>query len=169
MKKNDLNNILQNIAEDLDSNLQTLDMTEGGKTNTKQKKVIVKNIIQRLGKTPNKNIEKQLKSQKWLQSLVDDQLKIDNIHTFGNYFNDDYQNKLKRTPKKHRMLPPMTWISSDEPNIDKMVPTNKRKAINSAKKIFSNIIKNVPPESYKKFKIEYSPQDSLQLMDEDEF
>ena len=91
------------------------------------------------------------------------------MHTFGNYFNDDHQNKLKRTPKKHRMLPPMTWISSDEPNIDKMVPTNKRKAINSAKKIFSNIIKNVPPESYKKFKIEYSPQNSLQLMDEDEF
>ena len=169
IERNDLNNILQNIAEDLDSNLQTLDMTQSEETETRQKKLIVKNLILRLDKTPNKNIEKQLKSQKWLQSLVDDQLRIDNIHTFGNYTNDDYQNKLKRTPKKQRMLAPMTWMSSEEPSIDKIVPTNKRKAINSAKKIFSNIIKNVPPESYKKFKIEYSPQDSLQLMDEDEF
>ena len=96
IEKDDLNNILQNIAEDLDSNLQTLDMTQSEKTDTKQKKVIVKNIIQRLDKTPNKNIEKQLKSHKWLQSLVDDQLQIDNIHTFGNYFNDKHQKKIKK-------------------------------------------------------------------------
>ena len=134
IEKNDLNNILENIAEDLDSNLQTLDMTEGEKTDTKQKKVIVKNIIQRLDKTPNKNIEKQLKSQKWLQSLVDDQLRIDNIHTFGNYLNYNHQNKITKTPKKHRMLPPMTWISSEEPSIDKIVPTNKRRQLVLLKK-----------------------------------
>ena len=87
-ERKDLNNILENIAEDLDSNLQTLDMNESEKLDTKQKKVIVKNIIQRLDKTPNKNIEKQLKSQKWLQSLVDDQLRIDNMHTFGNYLSN---------------------------------------------------------------------------------
>ena len=168
IEKNDLNNILQNIAEDLDSNLQALDMIQGEETEMKQKKVIVKNIIQRLDKTPNKNIEKQLKSQKWLQLLVDDQLKIDNIHAFGNYFPEDYQNKIKKIPTKHRMLHPLTWVSSEEPNIDKLVPTNKRKAINSAKKVFSNIIKNVPPESYKKFKIEYNPHDSIHLMDQDE-
>ena len=63
----------------------------------------------------------------------------------------------------------MTWVESEEPSIDKLLPTNKRKAIHSAKKIFSNIIKNVPPESYKKFKIEYSPQEDLNLMDEDQF
>ena len=165
IEKDDLNNILQNIAEDLDSNLQTLDMTQSEKTDTKQKKVIVKNIIQRLDKTPNKNIEKQLKSHKWLQSLVDDQLQIDNIHTFGNYFNDKHQKKIKRTSKKHRMKHPLSWSSSEEPTIDKIMPTNKRKAINSAKKVFSNIIGNVPPETYKKFKIDYSPQTNLSLED----
>ena len=169
IEKNDLNNILKNIAEDIDSNLQTLDMTQGEQTETKQKKIIVKNIIQKLDKTPNKNIEKQLKSHKWLQSLVDDQLRFDNIHTFGNYFQENHQNKIKGTPTKKRRVTPMTWISSEEPSIDRMVPTNRRKAINSAKNLFSNIIGNVPPESYKKFKIEYSPQESLQVMDQDEF
>ena len=165
IEKDDLNNILQNIAEDLDSNLQTLDMTQSEKTDTKQKKVIVKNIIQRLDKTPNKNIEKQLKSHKWLQSLVDDQLQIDNVHTFGNYFNDKHQKKIKRTSKKQTMHHPLSWSSSEEPTIDKIMPTNKRKAINSAKKVFSNIIGNVPPETYKKFKIDYSPQTNLSLED----
>ena len=169
IEKNDLNNILQNIAEDLDSNLQTLDMTQSEKTDTKQKKVIVENIIQRLDKTPNKNIEKQLKTHKWLQSLVDDQLQIDTIHPFGNYFNEKYQRKSKKTYTRHKKAHPLNWSSSEEPTIDKIVPTNKRKALNSAKKIFSNIIGNVPPETYKKFKIEYNPQDSLTLEDQDEF
>ena len=71
------------------------------------------------------------------------------------------------TPKKRRRLTPMTWISSEKPSIDRMVPTNRRKAINSAKKLFNNIIGNVPPESYKKFNIEYSPQESLQIMDQE--
>ena len=169
IEKNDLNNILQNIAEDLDSNLQTLDMTQSEKTDTKQKKVIVENIIQRLDKTPNKNIEKQLKTHKWLQSLVDDQLQIDTIHPFGNYFNEKYQRKSKKTYTRHKKAHPLNWSSSEEPTIDKIVPTNKRKQLNSAKKIFSNIIGNVPPETYKKFKIEYNPQDSLTLEDQDEF
>ena len=169
IERGDLNNILENIAEDLDSNLQNLDMNESEKINTKQKKVIVKNIIQKLEKTPNKNIEKQLKSQKWLQSLVDDQLRIDNMHTFGNYLGNEHQNKFKNVTKRRKKIAPMTWIESEEPNIDKLLPTNKRKSIESAKKIFSNIIKNIPPESYKKFKIEYNPQEDLDLMDEDEF
>ena len=164
IEKDDLNNVLEKIAEDLDSNLQTLDMTKSEETDTKQKKIIVKNIIQRLDKTANKNIEKQLKSHKWLQSLVDSQLQIDNIHTFGHYFTDKYQKKIKK-PSKHRMQHPLSWSSSEDPTIDKMVPTNKRKAINSAKKIFSNIIGNVPPETYKKIKIDYSPQKSLNLED----
>ena len=60
----------------------------------KQKKVIVKNIIEKLDKTPNKNIQKQLESQKWLQSLVDDQLRIDNFFPFGNYAGDTHKNKF---------------------------------------------------------------------------
>lgn len=36
--KKDLNNILENIAEDLDANLETLDMNASEKQDTKQKK-----------------------------------------------------------------------------------------------------------------------------------
>ena len=63
----------------------------------------------------------------------------------------------------------MTWVESEEPDINTLLPTNKRQSVQSAKKNFSNIIKNVPPENYKKFKIEYSPQSNLVLDDEDEF
>ena len=41
------------------------------------------------------------------------------------------------------------------PSIYSLVPANKIKKIESAKNIFSNIIKNIHPESYKKFKIDY--------------
>ena len=41
------------------------------------------------------------------------------------------------------------------PSIYSLVPANKIKKIESGKNIFSNIIKNIPPESYKKFKIDY--------------
>ena len=40
-------------------------------------------------------------------------------------------------------------------SIYSLVPADKIKKIESGKNIFSNIIKNIPPESYKKFKIDY--------------
>ena len=40
-------------------------------------------------------------------------------------------------------------------SIYSLVPANKIKKIESGKNIFSNIIKNIPAESYKKFKIDY--------------
>ena len=172
IEKKELNNILQNIAEDLDSNLQTLDMTASEKQDTKQKKVIVKNITQKLDRTPNKNIQKQLESQKWLQSLVDDQLNIDNVLPFGNYTKDKQENKFKNDTKIKRMRQkssPMSWSSTEEPSINMLLPMDKRQSIQSAKKVFSNIIQNVPPENYKKFKIQYDPQNQLTFDDEDEF
>ena len=170
--KDDLNNILENIAEDLDSNLQTLDMNASERQDPKQKKVIVKNIIQKLDRTPNNCIQKQLQSQKWLQSLVDDQLRIDNFFPFGHYNEDPYNNKFKnvtKRKKRQQKSAPMAWTESEEPSINALLPKNKRQSIQSAKKIFSNIIKNVPPENYKKFKIDYTPQENLTLDDQDEF
>ena len=41
------------------------------------------------------------------------------------------------------------------PSIYSLVPANKIKKIESGKNIFSNIIKDIPAESYKKFKIDY--------------
>ena len=172
IEKDDLNKILENIAEDLDSNLQTLDMNASEKQDTKQKKVIVKNIIQKLNRTPNKQIQKQLESQKWLQSLVDDALRIDNFFPFGHYSGYVHDNKFKnvtKRKKRRQKIMPMTWVESEEPNVNALLPTDKRQSIQSAKKIFSNIIKNVPPENYKKFKIDYTPQENLTLDDQDEF
>ena len=170
--KKDLNNILENIAEDLDANLETLDMNASEKQDTKQKKVIVKNIIGKLDRTPNKSIQKQQESQKWLQSLVDDQLRIDNFFPFGHYREDTHENKFKnvtKRKKKRQTVAPMTWVESEEPSINTLLPTNKRQSVQSAKRIFSNIIKNIPSENYKKIKIEYSPQNNLTFNDEDEF
>lgn len=173
IQKEDLNNILENIAEDLDPNLKTLDMNASETQDTKQKKVIVKNIIGKLDRTPNKSIQEQLESQKWLQSLVDDQLKIENnFYPFGHYLREENQNKFKivtKRKKRRGKSAPMTWVESEEPSINTLLPTNKRKSVQSAKKFFSNIIKNVPPEYYKKFKIEYSPQNNLTFEDVDEF
>ena len=172
IQKEDLNNILENIAEDLDANLKTLNMNASKTQDTKQKKVIVKNIIGKLDRTPNKSIQKQLESQKWLQSLVDDQLRIENFFPFGNYTGDAHENKFKNVAKRKKQrqkVAPMTWVESEEPEINTLLPTNKRQSVQSAKKIFSNIIKNIPPENYKKFKIEYSPQNNLAFNDEDEF
>ena len=94
IQKEDLHNILENIIEDFKLNLNNLDMSVSDSQEMKQKKVIVKNIIEKLDKTPNKNIQKQLESQKWLQSLVDDQLRIDNFFPFGNYTGDTHKNKF---------------------------------------------------------------------------
>ena len=41
---------------------------------TKQKKVILKQLIKRLKTAPKKDIEEQLVSHDWLQKLIDDQI-----------------------------------------------------------------------------------------------
>ena len=58
------------------------------------------------------------------------------------------------------------------------VPADRVKKINAAKDIFSNIIKQILSESYKKFKIDYDQSDNINIEevkkyepppDEDEF
>ena len=48
-------------------------------------------------------------------------------------------------------------------SIYSLVPANKIKKIESAKNIFSNIIKNIPPENYKKFKIDYDQSNNISI------
>ena len=64
------------------------------------------------------------------------------------------------------------------PSIYTKVPADRVKKINAAKDIFSNIIKQIPSESYKKFKIDYDQSDNINIEevkkyepppDEDEF
>ena len=49
------------------------------------------------------------------------------------------------------------------PSIYTKVPADRVKKINAAKDIFSNIIKQIPPESYKKFKIDYDQSGNINI------
>ena len=49
------------------------------------------------------------------------------------------------------------------PSIYSLIPADKTKKIESAKNIFSNIIKNIPPESCKKFKIYYAESNDINI------
>ena len=49
----------------------------------------------------------------------------------------------------------------ESPSIYGTVQTDTHNKIESAKDIFDNIIKNIPPENYKKFKIDYDPSNNL--------
>ena len=61
------------------------------------------------------------------------------------------------------------------PSIYTKIPADRTKKIESAKEIFSNIIKQILPESYKKFKIDYDQSNNINVSgvkyvsDDDEF
>ena len=56
----------------------------------------------------------------------------------------------------------------DLPSIFTQIPTDRAKRIEAAKDFFSNIIKQVPPESYKKFKIDYDEKNHINITGTDE-
>ena len=72
---------------------------------------------------------------------------------------------------------PLTWEDrlKELPSIYKKIPADGTKKIESAKDIFSNITKRIPPESYKKFKIDYDQLNNIDISevkyesDDDEF
>ena len=87
--KKELRNILNKIIEDLDLNLTETLMSASDILDTKQTKLILKQLIKRLNKAPKKDIKKQLESHDWLQKLTDDQIKVNDISfSFGQYDND---------------------------------------------------------------------------------
>ena len=66
---------------------------------------------------------------------------------------------------RKRKLYPLTSEErlKDIPSLYTEIPTNHVKKIVAAKEFFSNIIKQVPPESYKKFKIDYDAKDNISI------
>ena len=58
--------------------------------------------------------------------------------------------------------------SKDLPSIYTEIPTDRAKKIEAAKEFFSIIIKQVPPESYKKFKIDYDEKTNINITETDE-
>ena len=109
-----------------------------------------------------------------LNQLIENQIKL-NKTTYQN-FGDEYKgNKLKNkfrnvtTRKKRKSFSTANYfpLSShdalrltsedrlrDIASIYTKIPTDPAKKIATTKDVFSNIIKQIPPESYKKFKID---------------
>ena len=159
--------MLNKIIEDLDLNLKQTLMSKSNKTETKQKITLLKSFNKRFGTIKKADIEKQLQSQEWLTQLVEDQLKQNKTYyNFGeNFENKELKNKFRNVTVRKRKLLPL--ISEDRlkdlPSIYTIIPGDRTKKIESAKEIFSNIIKRIPSESYKKFKIDYDQSNNIDI------
>ena len=100
----------------------------------------------------------------WLTQLVEDQLKQNKAYNFGeNFENKELKNKFKNVTVRKRKLLPLT--SEDRLkellSIYTKIPADCTKKTESTKEIFGNIIKRIPPESYKKFKIDYDQPNNI--------
>ena len=162
--KSQLKTLLNNIIEDLDLNLDLV-MTKADKTDTKQKITLLINFIKRYDTTNIQNIEKQIKSHKWLLQLVEDQLKSKTDLSFGeNYEKRKSKNKFpyNATSQRKRKLLPLTSEErlKELPSIYQTVPANPYNKIESTKEIFSD---RIPPESYKKFKIDFDKSNDINI------
>ena len=64
-----------------------------------------------------------------------------------------------------RRLHPLTLEDrlKDLPSIYTQIPADRVKKIEAAKNIFSNIIKPIPPESYKNSKIDYDQPNNIDI------
>ena len=90
----------------------------------------------------------------WLTELIEDQLKLNKTyHTFGeNFESNKLKNKFKNVTIRKRKLLPLTSADrlKDLLSIYTQIPVDWAKKIEAAKNVFSNIIKQIPTESYKK-------------------
>ena len=143
-------------------------MTKAHKTDTKQKITLLKDFIKRYDTTNMPNIEKQIKSHEWLSQLAEDQLKNKTDLSFGeNYEKRKSKNKFpyNTTSQRKRKLLPLTSEErlKELPSIYQLVPADPYNKIESTKEIFSEIIDRIPPESYKKFKIDFDKLSNINI------
>ena len=139
---------------------------------TKQRINIAKNFINRIDSTNKQNIGKQLQTHQWITKLTEDQLQADKTYyTYGENFENSRLKKHKSniTVRKRKLY----VLTSEErlkdlPSIYTEIPTDRAIEIEAAKEFFSNIIKQVPPESYKKFKIDYDEKNNINITETDE-
>ena len=128
-------------------------------------------------------IEQQLQSHKWLNQLIEDQIKLNK--TTDQNFGDEYKgNKLKSkfrnvtTRKKRKSFCTANYFPlsahdalpltsenrlRDVAGIYTKIPIDRAKKMALAKDVFSDIIKQIPPENYKKFKIDYDQSDNINI------
>ena len=156
VEKKELRTILNNVIEDVGLNIKQTLMSKSDKTEPTQKITLLKNLNKRLDIAKKADIEKQLQLYEWLMQLVEDQLKQNKkYYSFGeNFENRELKNKFKNVTVRKRKLLPLTseYRLKDLPSIYTTIPADRTKKIESAKEIFSNIIKRIPSESYKNLK-----------------
>ena len=120
------------------------------------------------------DIEQQLQSHKWPNQLIEDQIKL-NKTTYQNFGGEYKGNKLKNKFRKKRksfstanFFPDALPLTSEDrlrdiASIYTKISADQAKQIAGIKDIFSNIIKQIPPESYKDFKIDYDQFNNINI------
>ena len=153
--------------ENLKLNIKQLSMPLSNKSETEQKITLLKNLTKRFSTIKKADIEKQLISHQWLNKLIEDELIADkSYYKFGeNFEGNELKNKFKNVTIRKRKLLPLTSEDrlKDLPSIYTKIPTDKFKKVEAAKEVFSNIIKQILPESYKKFKIDYNQSNNIDI------
>ena len=87
-------------------------------------------------------------------------------HRFGgNFESNELKNKFKNVIIRKRRLLPLTSedILQDLPSIYTQIPADRAKKIEAAKSVFSNIIKQIPPQSYKRYKIDSDQSNNIDI------
>ena len=181
--KEEFKEFFDKIIKDLDLNHKETLMSEEDKIIEKQKITIVKNINKRFSSMKKTDIEQQFKSHQWLNQLIKDQIKLNKTiyQNFGTeYRGDELKNKFRNvtTRKKRKSFSTanyfplsaydaLTLTSEDRlrdiASIYTKIPADRAKKIAAAKDVFTNIIKEIPPESCKKLKIDYDQSDNTNI------
>ena len=168
IERDNLKTIINNIIEDLGLNISLL-KNEADKKESKQKITLLKNLNKGVDTAKNKDIEEQLQSHEWLNKLIGDQLKDNTGYDFGeNYENRKFTNKFSYITTRKRKLQSQKPLASEEklkdfPSYLKKIPADNRNKIEYTKEIFSNIIRQIPPENYEKFKINLDSTDQIDI------
>ena len=174
--RKDFKNLLENIIEDLNLNISQLKTDTGSHDVTIKKINKIKKFINEIDFGKKDYIEKQFNSSNWISKLIDEQLQQKkNYYTFGsnfeNYKRIENQRKernrkpyAKVTTRKRKLLPILSEERlKDLPTIYTQIPTDRAKKIEAAKQVFDKIIKQVPPESFKKFKVNYGEKNNITI------
>lgn len=177
--RKDFKNLLENIIEDLNLNISQLKTDTGSHDVTIKKINKIKKFINEIDFGKKDYIEKQINSSKWISKLIDKQLQQKkNYYTFGsnfeNYKRIENQRKernrkpyAKVTTRKRKLLPILSEERlKDLPTIYTQIPTDRAKKIEAAKQVFDKIIKQVPSEIYKKFKIDFDEKNNIAINEE---
>ena len=125
-------------------------------------------------------IEKKLDKNKWLKSLIDDQIKNESL-----LFRSDFEENIspkKNKRNKRRKIPyenittqkrkQIMSITSEErlkelPSIYTKIPTDQTSKIEATKKIFDKIIKQVPDTPKKRINIQYNEKNNSYNIEEE--